>query len=76
MQERATEIIQRLRNAYTGNPFQFDAAVGQFVTGEHNKKLRQEIIYQVTGDKKPVTKCAVYAVSTYLKNSFDQLSLF
>ena len=38
------------------------------LAGPHNKKLRQELIYQLTGDKKPIAKCGIHAIELIICN--------
>lgn len=76
IQERAAEIIERLRAAYNVNRSRFDWDVSQHVDGIHNQELRREIIRRLTGTKIPAKECTVYKVSDTLKISFDQLILF
>lgn len=75
MQARSKQVIERLRAVYQGDRFQFDLHVSQFIAGDHNKELRREIVLQVTGETRPLSKCGMYAVADVLKNSFDQLTL-
>jgi hypothetical protein len=76
MNTKARELTSKLQKVYNGNKTQLDFHVSQFVSGDHNKLLRQEIIYQCTGERRPLTKCGMYAVSDALKNKFDQPQLF
>jgi hypothetical protein len=76
MQARATELINRLKSVYDGDRFHFDFQISQYISGDHNKELRQEIIYLSTGERRPLTKCGMYATSDALKNKFDQPELF
>lgn len=74
--DRAIQIREQLRKVYDGNKFQFDFYVSQYISGNHNKELRREIIYNVTGERKPLVKCGMHACADVLRNSFDQLQLF
>jgi len=74
-QTRSQKMIEQLRTVYTGDRFYFDFHVSQSISGDHNKELRREMIFELTGEKKPLSKCGMYAVSDALKNNFDQLKL-
>lgn len=74
--DRAIEIREQLRKVYDGNKFQFDFYVSQYIAGNHNRQLRQELILNITGERRPVIKCGIHAVADVLKHSFDQLQLF
>ena len=76
IEQQATNTINRLKEVYTGDNSSFDFFVSQWVTGDTNKALRQEIVRQITGEKKPASKCGMYAVADVLKYSFQQYSLF
>lgn len=73
---KASQIVDSLRNVYTGNRTQFDFSVNQHLNGDHNKTLRQEVLKIATGEKKPLTQCTPGAVSTALQAKFDQPELF
>lgn len=79
---QADLVIANLKKAYNSqsnvghNRTMFDFLVNQYVNGDHNKQLRQEIIKVVTGQSKPLTQCTIFAVSNCLRNNFDQLSIF
>jgi hypothetical protein len=77
IQDRAAELKDRLKKAYNiKTPFQFELSVNQLVGGKHNAELRREIIFLITGDKPPLTKCTPSDVSTTLENSFKQYTIF
>lgn len=76
IEQQATNTINKLKEVYTGDNTSFDFFVSQWVSGDSNKPLRQEIIKQITGEKKPVSKCGMYAVADVLKYSFQQYNLF
>jgi hypothetical protein len=70
-------VIESLKQIYRGgNNAAFDFYVMQHVSGDNNKELRREIIMQITGERKPLTKCSTFATADVLKNSFQQYSLF
>ncbi len=75
-QTRSQKLIAALRAVYTGDKFHFDFHVSQWISGDRNKQLRREIMLDITGENKPLSKCGLYAVADALKNSFDQLTLF
>lgn len=72
----AQQVIETLRSEYSSNRFQFDFNVSMYIAGDSNKTLRQEIIKLVTGEKRPLTKCGMHAVSDLLKAKFEQHTLF
>jgi len=73
---RATNMINELKEAFINDRFYFDSLVAQRVSGDYNKALRQEIIRQVTRERKPLSKCGMYAVADVLTASFTQYQLF
>lgn len=73
---KATNTIAQLKEIYLTNRPSFDFYVSQYVSGDSNKELRREIIRQMTGEEKPLTKCGMYAVSDILQTSFSQYQLF
>lgn len=74
--DRSIEIINKLKAVYDGNRFQFDFFVAQYLSGDNNKAMRQEVVLQVTGNKLPASKCGMYATADLLRNSFNQYQLF
>jgi len=72
----AKAIIDQLRPKYNSNRYQFDIIVIPLIQGKLKKKLRQAIIYQITGEERPLEKCGNFAVTNALFNSFIQLQLF
>ena len=73
---KATNTINSLKEVYMKDIRCFDFYVSQYISGDGNKGLRQEIVKQLTGEDKPKSKCGMYAVSDTLRNSFTQYSLF
>lgn len=76
LQDRAQEIKAKLKSTYTGNRTLFDFTVSQYIAGDHNKELRRELVKLATGERRPLTKCGMYATADALKQSFDQYQLF
>lgn len=76
IEQQATNAINKLKEVYNGDNSSFDFFVSQWITGDYNKPLRQEIVKQITGEKRPVSKCGMYAVADALKYSFQQYNLF
>ncbi len=76
LEQRAAELIERLRKSYSANRFQFECSVTQTVQGKKIAVVRQEIIRQVTQEKRPLTRCSTSAVTDCLKAHFEQMTLF
>lgn len=77
IQERAEQLRDRLKKDYNiKTPFQFEVSVNQSVSGKHNAELRREIIFSITGEVKPLSKCTTSDVATTLENSFKQYTIF
>lgn len=76
LQERATQIKKLLQSEYDGNRTRFDFTISQYISGDHNKELRRELMRLATGEIKPISKCGMHATGDALKNSFDQYVLF
>lgn len=68
--------INTLKECYSSDRFQFEFNCSMFLAGDSNKKLRQSIIQELTGEILPVSKCGLHKVSDILKASFEQLQLF
>lgn len=71
-----TEVIDLLREVYASDRFEFDSNVCTYLSGDSLKQLRQGIILKITGEKRPLTKCGMFAVSDVLKAYYEQYSLF
>lgn len=76
METRAADLIERLGLAYIHHKPEFDFHVTQYLSGNHNKQMRREVIRQATGEILPLTQCGIFAVSNALKVKYDQLTLF
>lgn len=76
IEQHAANVINKLKEVYNGENSNFDFYVSQWITGDFNKPLRQEIIKQITGEKKPASQCGMYAVADALKTNFQQFNLF
>lgn len=72
----ATEIIQELEPMYRQEPEIFEFQSSMYLMGKHNQKLRQEVIYTLTGTKPPASKSGLTACVIQLKIKYDQQSLF
>lgn len=73
---QATNMIDLLRKTFIGDRFYLDREVAQRLSGDHNKEFRREIIREITGETRPLSKCGMYAVADVLKAHFEQLTLF
>ena len=71
----AINIINRMKEYYCSDRFQFDFYIAQFLSGNGNKQLRRGIVKQLTGEDRPASKCGMYAVSDILKSSFEQYQM-
>jgi hypothetical protein len=70
------QAIELLRQQYVQDKFHFDFRVSMLIAGDSKKKLRQDIIKELTGEVRPLTKCGMYAAADILKASFEQFKLF
>ena len=75
-QSPAQAVIDQIRQVYASDRFYFDCHIAQRLSGDHNKELRRDIVREITGETRPLSKCGMYAVSDVLKAHFEQLSLF
>jgi hypothetical protein len=71
-----TQAIEQLRTVHTTNRFQFEFNCSMVLAGDSNRKLRQSIVKEITGEVWPVTKCGFHKVADLLKAHFEQLQLF
>lgn len=76
MEATINNTIETLRNYHTEGPQTFDFSVSMVLAGNHNKELRRQIIYYITGKLQPISKCGMYAAADALKNYFNQPTLF
>jgi hypothetical protein len=76
--DKAKHLIETLRRQYTADRFTFDLSIAMYISGDSNKRLRQEIMQILTGEQKPraLSKCGMYAVSDMLKAHYEQMKLF
>lgn len=75
--EKAQTTIEKLKEYYNADKLMFDFNLSMFIAGPGNKKLRQDIMMVLTGGQKlPVAKCGIHAISDKLKAKFEQFSLF
>ncbi len=74
--EKALTTIEKLKAYYNADRFHFDMNLSMFLSGPSNKRLRQEIMFILTGEKVPASKCGIHAISDKLKASMEQFSLF
>lgn len=72
------QVIDQLRQTYTGNKFDFDFHASMYLAGDGNKRRRQDIAQILSGDTKPppLSKCGMYHVADLLRAHFEQLQLF
>jgi len=76
IEQRATDVINRLKQSFVNDSTLFDFHCSQYISGAVNRELRREIARQLTGEVKPLTQCGMYAVADVMKASFQQYSLF
>lgn len=72
----ATQIIEELESLYRQEPEIFEFQSSMYLMGSHNKKLRQDVIYTLTGTKPPASKAGLMACVIQLKIKYDQQALF
>lgn len=73
---QATSTIAALKEIFELNSFQFSFNCSMYLAGDHKKDLRREIIFQLTGEQRPLSRCGLFATEDALKSSFQQYSLF
>ncbi len=69
------QVINLLREVYTSNKLGFDMQVVNLISGDHNKELRRAIMERITGNRLPLSKCGMYAVSDTIKSHIEQYTL-
>ena len=72
----AAEIIQELEPMYRQDPQIFEFNASMYLSGNGNKRTRQDVIYTLTGTKPPASKAGLTACVIQLKIKYDQTSLF
>jgi hypothetical protein len=70
------QVITELRQAFINDRFQFDMLCTTYLSGDHNKQLRKDVVKIVTAEDRPSTKCGLFAVSDILRGHFNQQTLF
>jgi hypothetical protein len=68
--------IEKLRQFYSADRFHFEFNCSMLIAGPANKKLRQAIVKELTGEDLPASKTGLHFVSDILKAKFEQLTLF
>lgn len=76
MIEQAQTVINNLKELYHTDRFHFDFNMSINIAGPSKKTLRQNIVFIITGQKAPHSKCGMYAVCDILKAHYEQHSLF
>lgn len=74
--KRADELISTFKDKYQNVAGGLDFICSQYLSGEVNKELRRCVIYRITHEVKPLSKCTMFAVSTCLSGAISQSSLF
>lgn len=72
----ATQIIEELEPLYRQEPDIFEFKASMYLSGNHQKRTRQELIYTLTGTKPPASKAGLTACVIQLKIKYDQPTLF
>ena len=72
----AKQVIEALEPLYKSEPEIFEFQSSMYLMGKHNQKLRQEVIYTLTGTKPPANKAGLTACVIQLKIKYDQTTLF
>lgn len=70
------EVIQRIKDANSGNKFELDSLCAQYLSGDCNKENRRQVLQIVTGERLPLSRCGVHAVADVLHAHFQQLTIF
>ncbi len=72
----APQVIEKLREMFVYDNFQFSFNASVYLAGDDKKTLRQNIIELTTGKKLPKNKCTLTAASDAISNSIKQPTLF
>jgi len=70
------QIITELKNLFKLNDLNFSFTCAMYLAGDSKKQIRKEIMFKLTGEDKPLSKCGLHAVETALTTSFIQYQLF
>jgi len=73
---QATSTIAKLKEVFELDSFQFSFNCSMHLAGNNKRELRREIIFQLTGEQRPLSRCSLFATEDILKISFQQYSLF
>lgn len=73
---QAEQVIEKLREQYEKDDFHFTLFCAQWIAGDQNKQLRQDIMEKLTGEQIPKSKCGLIAVEKQLAATFKQYQLF
>lgn len=69
-------LIDTLKQEYEADAFAFMFKLSGRIGGKHQKRLRQQILTELTGEELPASKCTLELVSNHIKASKEQLTLF
>lgn len=69
-------MIDKLREFHTTDRLQFDGWCATYLSGDHNKELRQDICTTLTGTPQPKSKSGLFRTADLLKAHFEQFNLF
>lgn len=73
---RAQQLVARFRSDYTRDIRILDFITSSYLSGNGNKELRRAVVYCITNEVKPASKCTTLAVSECLKGAISQHQLF
>lgn len=74
--EQAQNILDKCKEQYNADKFQFEFNLSMFFAGPHNKNLRADIIEFITGNRPPTSKAGIHVLADLLKAKFEQFTLF
>lgn len=74
--QRAQDLIARFRAIHETDVRSLDFITSTYLSGNGNKVLRQAVVFCITNEIKPASKCTQFAVSDCLKGAISQPQLF
>lgn len=75
-QETARKTLDMFRDNFTQDIATLEFKASMYLSGKHHAKVRQAIVYIITGELQPVSKCTLAMTAEYMKGQLMQTSLF
>lgn len=75
-QEKARQVMDLFRDNFSADIPTLEFKASMYLSGKHHANIRQAIVYLITGELQPVSKCTLAMTAEYMKGELMQTSLF